>query len=128
MMPAALETASPGRRTERSTPDTAAASTGRAVMGLDPLPELDPSLNPVIARAYSATTRGAAAMLFSREAPALSKLGYVPASERWEESHYAPARAIDSENAGGTLWVTYLAKSITLPPRVCSFCGSELPG
>ncbi len=123
-MPAAIDTA-PLDRATAANRDTAPAARSGSPVSHDPLPDLDPSLNPVIARAYSATTRGDAAMLFSQEAPALAKLGYVPASERWEES-LSFSQVTDPDTAGGTLWVTYLAKSITLPPRVCSFCGSEL--
>lgn len=129
-MPAALETAPPGRQTVSSSSepvDVTPVSRADPTSGPEPIPDLDPSLNPVIARAYRATTRAAAAMQYSREAPALSKLGYVPASERWEESLYAAMRGGDAGSPRGTLWVTYLAKSITLPSRVCSLCGSELP-
>lgn len=128
-MPVAAESAPPGhgiptRSADEPARDVAAPDLGHH--GPDPLPDLDPELNPLIARAYSAADRGAAAVLYSREAPALSKLGYVPASERWEETRVY--RGSEETAAAGTLWVTYLAKAITLPPRVCSFCGSELPG
>lgn len=88
----------------------------------DELLSLDPSLNPIITRVYAARSRAAAAIKYSQEAPILFRLGYAAGSDRWEE---ASAGAGEPE-AGGTLWVTYIAKSVTRIPTVCSFCGSVI--